>query len=143
MLARARAEERVDEGSLRRRVDFLVGAGVHGIWAMGTTGEFAALPEAERARGVAATVDQVAGRVPVVANIGDSSTGLALRHARHAVEAGAGGLALTPPPYYPPRMDEIVTHSRSPTEAVPDLPLLVYTIPPTLTNKTSPGATPQ
>src|SRR5260370_9332224 len=118
MLARARAEERVDEGSLRRRVDFLVGAGVHGIWAMGTTGEFAALPEAERARGVAATVDQVAGRVPVVANIGDSSTGLALRHARHAVEAGAAPFGPPPPLYWPPRADQLLSPFLAPQGSV-------------------------
>src|SRR3981081_1215541 len=132
MLTPLAADESIDESSLRHLVDFLGDAGVHGIWALGTTGEFAALPEAERARGVAATVDQVAGRVPVVANIGDSSTGLALRHARHAVEAGADALALTPPHYYPHSMDEMLTHFRALKEAFPDLPLLVYNIPQTV-----------
>src|SRR5260370_29967432 len=131
MLTPLSADESVDEGSLRRLVDFLVGAGVHGIGAMGTRGEFAALPEAERARGVAATVEQVAGRALVVANIGDSSTGLALRHARHAVEAGADALALTPPHYYPHSMDEMLTHFRALKHAVPELPLLIYNIPQT------------
>src|SRR5438552_2000158 len=87
MLTPLNADETLDEASLRRLVDFLVGSGVHGIWAMGTTGEFAGLPEGERARGIAATVEQVGSRVPVIANVGDGSTGLALRHARHAVEA--------------------------------------------------------
>jgi 4-hydroxy-tetrahydrodipicolinate synthase len=132
MLTPLSGDERVDEASLRQLVDFLVGAGVHGIWAMGTTGEFAALPETERARGVVATIDQVAGRVPVIANVGDSSTGLALSHARHAVEAGADALALTPPHYYPHSMDEMLTHFRALKEAFPDLPLLVYNIPQTV-----------
>jgi 4-hydroxy-tetrahydrodipicolinate synthase len=125
-------DETLDEPSLRRLVDFLVGAGVHGIWSMGTTGEFAALPEQERARGVAATVDQVRGRVPVIANIGDSSTTLALRHAKHAAKAGADALALTPPHYYPHSMDEMLTHFRAVKEAFPDLPLLIYNIPQTV-----------
>jgi 4-hydroxy-tetrahydrodipicolinate synthase len=137
MLTPLRADESVDEASLRRLVDFLVGAGVHGIWAMGTTGEFAALPESERARAVTATVDGVRGRVPVIANIGDSSTGLALRHARHAVEAGADALALTPPHYYPHSMDEMLTHFRALKEAFPDLPLLIYNIPQTVKVKMS------
>src|SRR5438445_2302160 len=141
MLTPLSADESVDEASLRRLVDFLVGAGVHGIWSMGTTGEFAALPESERARGVAATIEQVAGRVPVVANIGDSSTGLALRHARHAVEAGADALALTPPHYYPHSMDEMLTHFRAMKEAFPDLPLLVYNIPQTVKVKMSVSTT--
>src|SRR5438128_436811 len=137
MLTPLSADDIVDETSMRRLVDFLLDAGVHGIWAMGTTGEFAGLPEAERARAVAATVDQVAGRVPVVANIGDSSTGLALRHARGAVAAGAGVLALTPPHYYPHSMDEMLTHFRALKEAFPDVPLLVYNIPQTVKVKMS------
>ena len=40
-------EERVDEASLRRLVDFVIAEGVHGLWVMGTTGEFPCLPEAE------------------------------------------------------------------------------------------------
>ena len=141
MLTPLDADERVDETSLRRLVDFLVGAGVHGIWAMGTTGEFAGIAEAERARAIQATVEEVAGRVPVIANIGDSSTGLALRHARHAVEAGADALALTPPHYYPHSMDEMLTHFRAVKEGFPDLPLLVYNIPQTVKVKMSVATT--
>jgi 4-hydroxy-tetrahydrodipicolinate synthase len=132
MLTPLNADETLDEQSLRRLVDFLVAAGVHGIWSMGTTGEFAGLPEAERAKGVAATVEQVGGRVPVIANIGDSSTALALRHARHAVDAGADAIALTPPHYYPHAMDEMLTHFRAVKAAFPSLPLLIYNIPQTV-----------
>jgi len=132
MLTPIDADERVDEPSLCRLVDFLVNAGVHGIWGMGTTGEFAAFPETERARALEATVSQVNGRVPVIANIGDSSTGLALRHGRHAAAAGADALALTPPHYYPHSMDEMLTHFRAVKTAFPDLPLLVYNIPQTV-----------
>src|SRR5579859_1345624 len=143
MVTPLNADETLDETSLRRLVDFLVDAGVHGIWSMGTTGEFAALPEAERAKGVRATVEQVGGRVPVIANIGDSSTGLALRHARHAVEAGADALALTPPHYYPHSMDEMLTHFRALKAAFPDQPLLIYNIPQTVKVKMSLATTMQ
>src|SRR6266568_6161468 len=137
MLTPLTADERVDEAPLRRLVDFLIGAGVHGIWSMGTNGEFAAFPEAERARAVEATVSQVAGRVPVIANVGDSSTGLALRHAKHAVAAGADALALTPPHYYLHSMDEMLIHFRALKAAFPDLPLLIYNIPQTVKVKMS------
>ena len=132
MVTPLNADETLDETSLRRLVDFLVDAGVHGIWSMGTTGEFAALPEAERAKGVRATVEQVGGRVPVIANIGDSSTALALRHAKHAVDAGADAIALTPPHYYLHSMDEMLTHFRTMKQAYPGLPLLIYNIPQTV-----------
>src|SRR5438105_1681780 len=132
MLTPLNSDETLDEASLRRLVDFLIEGGVHGLWAMGTTGEFAGIEETQRARAVAATVDQTRGRVPVIANIGDSSTGLALRHARHAAEAGADALALTPPHYYPHSMDEMLTHFRAMKEAFPELPLLIYNIPQTV-----------
>lgn len=126
------AHERVDVPSLRRLVEFLVGAGVHGIWAMGTTAEFAGISETERALAVEATVEQVAGRVPVIANVGDGSTSLALRNARHAVQAGADALALTPPHYYPHSMDEMLVHFRALKAAYPDQPLFIYNIPQTV-----------
>jgi 4-hydroxy-tetrahydrodipicolinate synthase len=126
------ADECVDEASLRRLADFLIDAGVHGLWAMGTTGEFAAFPETERAKAIEATVDQARGRVPVIGNVGDSSTQLAIRHARRAVDAGVDALALTPPHYYPHSMDEMLIHFRAVKEAFPDMPLLVYNIPQTV-----------
>jgi 4-hydroxy-tetrahydrodipicolinate synthase len=132
MLTPLNADETLDVTSLQRLVDFLIQAGVHGIWSMGTTGEFAALPEQERAKGVAATLEQVAGRVPVIANIGDSSTTLALKHARNAVAAGAEVLALTPPHYYPHTMDEMLIHFRAVKAAFPNTPLLIYNIPQTV-----------
>ena len=137
MLTPLNDDESLDEASLRRLVDFLIEAGVHGIWSMGTTGEFAGLPEQERAKGVRATVEQTRGRVPVIANIGDSSTTLALRHAKHATEVGADALALTPPHYYPHSMDEMLTHFRAMKDAHPDLPLLIYNIPQTVKVKMS------
>ena len=141
MLTPLTDDERVDERSLRRLVDFLIDAGVHGIWSMGTTGEFAALPEAERARGAAATIEQVNGRVPVIVNVGDSSTQLALRHAMNAVQAGAEALALTPPHYYPHSMDEMLIHFRTLKDAFPAKHLLVYNIPQTVKVKMTLGTT--
>jgi 4-hydroxy-tetrahydrodipicolinate synthase len=132
MLTPLNRDETVDQASMRRLIDFLIDGGVHGIWVMGTTGEFALLPETERARAVALTVDHVAGRLPVIANVGDSSTQLALRPARHAVEAGADALACTPPHYFLHSMDEVISHYRALKEAFPEQPLFIYNIPQTV-----------
>jgi 4-hydroxy-tetrahydrodipicolinate synthase len=132
MLTPLNHDERIDKASLLRLIDFLIDGGVHGIWVMGTTGEFALLLETERARAVALTVEHVAGRVPVIANVGDSSTALALRHARHAVDAGADALACTPPHYFPHSMDEVMTHYRTLKLAFPEQPLFIYNIPQTV-----------
>jgi 4-hydroxy-tetrahydrodipicolinate synthase len=132
MLTPLNHDERIDPASLRRLIDFLIDGGVHGIWVMGTTGEFPLLLETERARAVALTVEHVAGRVPVIANVGDNSTALALRHARHAVEAGADALACTPPHYYLHSMDEVMTHYRTLKVEFPEQPLFIYNIPQTV-----------
>ena len=66
MLTPLNPDETVDVPSLRRLVNYLIDNGVHGIWASGTTGEFANLPDSERLKGIEATVDEVAGRVPVI-----------------------------------------------------------------------------
>lgn len=132
MLTPLNYDEKIDEASLRRLIDFLVDGGVHGIWVMGTTGEFPLLPETERARAVALTVEHVGGRVPVIANVGDSSTALALRHARHAAEAGADALACTAPHYFLHSMDEVMTHYRTLKLAFPEQPLFIYNIPQTV-----------
>lgn len=124
-------EERVDLDSVRSLVDWLINQGVHGIWALGTTGEFPCLDAAEREAALVATVEAAAGRVPVVANISDASTRLAIRHGRAAQRAGADAIALTPPYYYPNSMDELLAHYRAVREAI-DLPLLIYNIPQTV-----------
>lgn len=125
-------DERVDTRSLRRLVGYLLDAGVHGIWALGTTGEFAALDAGQRAAAARAVVEEVGGRVPVVVNVGDSGTGLALRHAAAAADAGADYLALTPPHYFPHSQDEVRAHFERVKDRVPDVPLLAYNIPQTV-----------
>lgn len=124
--------ERVDVVSLRRLTRFLLDAGVHGIWALGTTGEFAALDGRARAVAAQTVIDEVAGQVPVVVNVGDCGTALALRHAEAAVAVGAHFLALTPPHYYPHSQDEIRAHFERVKDRFPDVPLLAYNIPQTV-----------
>src|SRR3954451_7535113 len=81
-------DEAPDLPSLRRLVEFQISAGVSGLWAMGTTSEFASFDESERAAVIGATVEAAAGRVPVIANVSDASTRLTIRHGRRARELG-------------------------------------------------------
>jgi 4-hydroxy-tetrahydrodipicolinate synthase len=98
---------------------------------MGTSAEFAAFDETERAAAVETTVEAANGRVPVIANISDASTRLALRHASHAASAGAAAIAATPPYYYPHSQDELLRHYSRIAERI-DLPLFLYNIPQTV-----------
>ncbi len=129
------ADEQIDAASMKKLVNYLIDNGVHGIWIMGTTGEFASFDEKERALAVAAAIEAADGRVPTVVNIGDCSTRLAIRHGKHALSQGADAIALTPPYYYPNSQEELLIHFRKVREAV-DLPLMIYNIPQTVKTKT-------
>ena len=124
-------DDEVDHRSLRRLVNYLLGQGVHGIWATGTTGEFPCFTGEERESVVRTVVETVKGRVPVIVGIGDASTRLAIEHGKAALRQGADAVALTPPYYYLNSQEELLDHFRAVKAAV-DLPLLVYNIPQTV-----------
>lgn len=131
MLTPLMPDQSVDRKSTRALATWLIDQGVHGLWALGTTGEFACLDEAQREAALVETIEAAAGRVPIVANVSDGGTQLAIRHARTAERAGADAIAVTPPYYYLHTMDEMLDHYRAVRQAV-DLPLLIYNIPPTV-----------
>lgn len=124
-------EETPDLLSMKRLVRFQLDERVHGLWVLGTTGEFASFDENERASVVEAVLDAAEHRVPVVANVSDASTRLAVRHARQAQALGVDAVAATPPYYYPHSQDEVLAHYRRIRDAV-DLPLFIYNIPQTV-----------
>ena len=138
MLTPLNPDETVDIASLRRLVNYLIDSGVHGLWASGTTGEFANLPDSERVRAMEATVDEVAGRVPVICNISSTSTKMSVELANEVRELGMDGIALTPPYYYPDSQDELADHYRYAQDRI-GLPLWVYNIPQTVKTAVEPG----
>ncbi len=138
MLTPLNPDETVDIASLRRLVNYLIDSGVHGLWASGTTGEFANLPDSERVRVMEATVDEVAGRVPVICNISSTSTKMSVELANEVRELGMDGIALTPPYYYPDSQDELADHYRYAQDRL-GLPLWVYNIPQTVKTAVEPG----
>jgi 4-hydroxy-tetrahydrodipicolinate synthase len=127
----------VDHESLDRLINYLLDAGVHGIWALGTTGEFACLDADEREAALRTIIKAVRGRTPVIACIADASTTLAIEHGRRAVRAGADYLAVTPPYYYSNGQAELERHFRRVAASV-DRPLLLYHIPQTVKVKVDP-----
>lgn len=121
----------VDTASLRRLVDYLIKGGVHGIFALGSTGEFALLTDVQKKTVLDATMDAVGGRVPVLAGILATGTNRCIENARRAYDAGVDALVLAAPYYHPPSQREIVDHFRAVRAAV-DLPLIAYDIPVTV-----------
>ena len=131
-------DERVDTASLRRLVNYLIDNGVHGIWAAGTTGEFAALSDEQRLILIETVVDEVAGRVPVIGNISAASTQLAVNLALSVQETALDGIAATPPYYYDCAQEELLEHYRYIKDRV-GAPLWVYNIPSTVKTVVEPA----
>lgn len=121
-------DEAIDEVALRRVVDRSVRAGVDGVVAAGSTGEVGALSPEERLHLIDTVIDQTAGRVPVIAQTGATSTREAIRLSRAAQDSGANVLMLVTPYYEPLSVPETVAYVKDVAEAV-DLPVMLYNIP--------------
>jgi 4-hydroxy-tetrahydrodipicolinate synthase len=118
----------IDEASLQILVNRSIAGGVHGVVACGSTGEFSTLSSDERRLVVEIVVDQVAGRVPVIAQTGATSTAEAIRLSRHAQAAGAD-VVMTVAPYYEPlSLAETLSYLRAVAGSV-DIPVMLYNLP--------------
>ncbi len=118
----------VDAPSLERLVAFLLDAGVHGLFFLGSTSETALLTPRQREQVLEVGIRAAGGQVPIIAGISDTGTASVIEHARVAAKHGADGLVLTAPFYLKPNQGEIVAHFRAVCGAV-DLPILAYDIP--------------
>ncbi|MFC7046765.1 dihydrodipicolinate synthase family protein [Halobacteriaceae archaeon GCM10025711] len=120
--------ERVDYETTAAHARFVVDRGAHGVFPLGTNGEFPLLGPDERESVVDAVVDEVGGEVPVIAGVGAPSTYQTVRNAERAAAAGADGVVVVTPYYYPLDRRGAVDHYRAVTDAV-DLPVYGYHIP--------------
>ncbi len=124
------ADQELDLANLRTHIDFLINHGVHGIFVLGTTGEFYALDEAEKQRIVAEAVAQGGQRLPVYAGTGAETTREVLRLTRMAEREGAVGVSVITPYFIKPTQAELFDHFRRVAESTP-LPVVLYNNPAT------------
>ena len=122
------ADGAIDVGRLRAVVDRNLEGGVHGVVACGSTGEFAALSNAERRLVVETVIEQTAGRVPVVAQTGAVSTAEAIELSRHAEAAGADVLMLVTP-YYETLTAQETKHYLQRVAGSVGIPVMLYNLP--------------
>lgn len=123
-----REDETVDEAAYRQLLRRVLAGGVHGVVVLGTAGEFAALRDAEKRRALAIAVEEVAGRVPVIAGTGEPGTRRAVEMTQMAQRLGADVALVVPPYYYIPDAQGVLRHYRT-VAAEGGLPLLLYNIP--------------
>lgn len=118
----------IDERALRSFVEWQVTSGVQFVVPCGSTGEAATMSVEEQRRVVEITVEQTAGRIPVVAGAGSNDTAKAILLSREMKEAGATALLHVTPMYSRPPQRALVAHFRAIADAC-DLPIVLYNVP--------------
>jgi 4-hydroxy-tetrahydrodipicolinate synthase len=128
----------VDAAAMRRLVDDQLDAGIHGLLAVGSTGELGTLAPAARTRAVEIVAEAAAGRAPVWAGVVGLGTGEAVAAARDAAAAGADALLVLPPMFFDSSDAELERHFSLVRESV-DLPTVAYDVPPRTPRKIPAG----
>jgi 4-hydroxy-tetrahydrodipicolinate synthase len=119
----------LDDDSLRRVIDLFIGAGVNGVTALGVTGEVARLDDSERRRVLEVVTKHVNGRIGVVAGTTAEGTRTCINYSRHAKDAGATAVMVSPPRMPKLNSDAVVRHYHALAEAV-DIEIVVQDYPP-------------
>ena len=124
------ADQELDLNGLRKHIDFMLSKGVHGIFVLGTTGEFYALDEREKQEVTAAAVAHCKGRTPVYVGTGAETTREVIRTTRMAEKEGADGVSVIAPYFIKPSQAELVDHFKRVAEST-KLPVVLYNNPAT------------
>ena len=117
-----------NEAAFRDVMEFNIGAGVHGFWIAGGTGESVLLSDEENNRIAEISADQGGGRVKNIMHVGAPTTARAAQMAEHAARGGVDAICCVAPFFYKPGDDAVVEHLRV-VGAAADLPLFVYNLP--------------
>jgi 4-hydroxy-tetrahydrodipicolinate synthase len=124
------AEEELDLPRLKSHIDYMLSRGVHGIFVLGTTGEFYALDEREKQLVVATAVAHVSDRSAVFVGTGAETTREVIRLTQMAEREGASGVSVITPYFIKPTQAELFDHFRRVAESTA-LPVVLYNNPAT------------
>jgi len=123
-----RRDGAVDEPAVKRLVDHVLAGGVHGVLALGSTGETASLDEASRRAILGGVVEAAHGRVPVICGVARTDLAATRAELKAAASLGADAALVAPPFYYPMDQASVLAFYRELADSSP-LPLLLYNIP--------------
>jgi 4-hydroxy-tetrahydrodipicolinate synthase len=121
---------RVNEELLGTIVERMVGAGVHAIAPLGSTGVLPYLNDGEREAVAEVVVKQVRGRVPTLVGVSSLTTERTIHHARHAERVGASAVMIIPMSYWKLSDKEVFQHFDAVARAI-SIPIAVYNNPAT------------
>lgn len=119
----------VDRAGTARLVEHVIAGGVHGLLALGSTGETASLDEPSRRAVLEAVLEAAGGRVPVLCGVAQSQLSTAVAEIDAAAKAGADAVLVAPPFYYPTDQAGVMAFYREIADRT-EVPVLLYNIPP-------------
>lgn len=128
MVTPLKGNDRIDCDGTARLTEHLLAGGVHALFLLGTTGEAQSLSYKCRYDFVELVCRQVAGRVPVLVGVTDTSLDESLKLAIHARTCGAEGVVAAAPYYFAPSQQELIEYFTALADALP-LPLYLYNMP--------------
>ena len=118
----------INESELRRIIDFLLAAGINGLYPNGSTGEFTRFSFEERKRIVEIVADQNAGRVPILAGAAEANIDMTLEACEHYSRLGCDAAAICGPYYYNLSQDGVYAHFEQLARHSP-IGITLYNIP--------------
>jgi 4-hydroxy-tetrahydrodipicolinate synthase len=128
---------RLDVAAFESVLRYLLESGVHGLFVLGSTSEFAGLTQADRYQSMDTAVKVAAGSVPVIAGILETSTARVIEQGLRAKQAGVDGVVLAATYYHTISQAEILELFHAVQRAV-GLPIVAYDIPSTVKVKLEP-----
>jgi len=121
-------DQALNEPALRALVNHLIAGGIHGLFALGSQGEFWAFDAAEKQRILELVVEETAGRVPVCAGTAALTTREAISLTRMAERVGVDAVSVLTPFFVSPTPQELYNHYAAIAEAT-SLPVILYNNP--------------
>jgi 4-hydroxy-tetrahydrodipicolinate synthase len=123
------ADGKFSEPAMRKLINHLIDGGVHGLFIVGTTGEFYGVTPDEMRYIFTVAVDETKGRVPIYAGTGAITTRESVERTKIAAECGADAVSVLTPMFISPSQEQLVRHYQA-IAASTELPVLLYNNPP-------------
>ena len=121
-------DNKLDEETYIKLINFHLENGTNGFVPAGTTGESPTLSHAEHEKVIELCINETKGKIPVIAGTGSNSTEEAVALTKHAEKAGADGVLVVTPYYNKPTQEGLYQHYKTINDNT-NLPIIIYNIP--------------
>lgn len=122
-------EGKFNEAAMRKLINYLIDGGVHGLFVVGTTGEFYGLTPEEKKEIFQVTMDATQGRIPVYAGTNGITTRESVMLTQLAEDCGIDAVSVLTPMFITPNQDQLITHFTT-IAGNTSLPVVLYNNPP-------------